>query len=189
MQRTRINGRRIIFYYVLPVLVFAFLIAFDQVLKHVLKNVLTARGSVKVIGNFFSLSYVENKGAAWGIFSSASWGQTFLKILTAIALIVFGVMYFFALKKQRKWLMYALIFVLSGTIGNFVDRLFLHYVIDFLSFNFFGYGFPVFNFADCFLVVGVIMLLIYYCFLDDDAVFKKKKKQKSKNVNEESNAD
>ncbi|MBQ3116553.1 MAG: signal peptidase II [Clostridia bacterium] len=190
MQRTRTDGhRRIIFYYILPILVFATLIAVDQVSKHVLKNVLTRRGSVTVIRNFFWLSYVENKGAAWGIFSSASWGQIFLKVLTVIALIGFCVFYYFAVKKQRKWLMYALIFIIGGTIGNFIDRIFLHYVIDFLSFNFFGYDFPVFNFADCFLVVGVIMLLIYFLFMDDTALFKKKSKEENQIENEDSHAD
>ena len=79
---------------------------------------------------------------------------------------------------SKTWLKYALILIVGGTLGNFIDRLISNGVVDFLSFNFWGYAFPVFNFADTFLTVGVIMLIFYYCFLDDNAIFKKNTNQK-----------
>lgn len=55
----------------------------------------------------------------------------------------------------------ALVLILAGAVGNFIDRLRLHFVVDFLSFRFFGHDFAVFNLADSFIVVGTILLMIH----------------------------
>ena len=74
----------------------------------------------------------------------------------------------------------SLIFLIGGTLGNFIDRLSINGVIDFIGFTFGEYNFPIFNLADTFLVVGVIMLLIQFLFIDENAVFKRE--NASKNV-------
>ena len=61
----------------------------------------------------------------------------------------------------------------AGTVGNFIDRLALNYVRDFISFVFGTFKFAIFNVADICLVVGVVMIVYYILFLDKDAVFKK----------------
>ena len=106
--------------------------------------------------------------------SNADWGQIFFKIITPIALAGYLLLYVFGAKKSFI-LKYALILTAAGTIGNYIDRLAFGYVIDFLSFTFFGYDFAIFNLADVFLCVGVFALIVYYFFLDEDAVFKFKK--------------
>ncbi len=190
MQRIGTNRcRRIIFHYIFPVVLAIFLVAFDQVFKLLFESLHGARGDIIVIRGFFTLTCVKNTGAAWSFLSGASWGQIFLKVLTVLALCGFIAVYVMAVRKSKKWLIYSLVFIIGGTIGNFIDRLFLGGVIDFLSFNIFGYDFPVFNFADCFLVVGTIMILIQFFFLDDDAIFKKSKKKLEKKDDEGENAD
>ena len=179
MQRIGATGRRIIFYYLLPIIIAIILVAVDQITKKVFENLYTESGETVIIKGFFSLTCVKNTGAAWSFLANKSWGQTFLKILTVFAIIGFSAFFVYSAKKGKKWLTYAIVFMIGGTIGNFIDRLFMNGVIDFLSFNIFGYDFPVFNFADCFLVVGVIMIIIYFLFLDTDAVFKKKNKKLS----------
>ena len=126
--------------------------------------------------NQFYLSYSLNSGAAFSFLANKDWGQTVFKIITPIALIAFFYFYFFAVKKGYKWLTVSLTFIISGTIGNFIDRLSRGEVVDFLSFKFGSYYFPTFNVADVCLTVGVIMLIVHFCFFDKNALFIKRKK-------------
>ncbi len=183
MQRTWANGTRRIVSCILGVLIILLLIAIDQVSKYYFKDLYLEKGTTVVIRNFFSLTYTMNTGAAWSFLAGVSWAQTFFKVLTIISLILFMMFYVYALKKNYKWLQFSLVLIIAGTIGNFIDRIIMGGVIDFLSFTFWGWSFPVFNFADCCLSVGVVMLIIHYLFLDKDAVFKIKKNSDSHSNN------
>ena len=88
------------------------------------------------------------------------------------------IFYVYCIKKGYKWLRVSLIFIISGTLGNFIDRLIFNGVIDFLSFVFGEYYYPIFNLADAFLVVGMIMFVINFLFLDKNAVFKRQNDNK-----------
>lgn len=178
MQGVGTNRTKRIIIEALFILLFLFLVFFDQITKHYFSEKLELGENIIVIDKFFYFSYVINRGAAWSFLSGVSWAQLFFKILTVIALIGFIFMYVFAVRKNYKWLRVSLIFVISGTIGNFIDRIIINGVIDFLGFIFWGYNFPIFNFADSFLVVGIIMLVIYFLFLDKNAVFKRKNANK-----------
>ena len=174
MQGTRtFNRKRIIFFIVIPIIVLAALIAFDQTTKNLVEKNQT---NITVIDNFFYISYTVNSGAGFSFLADKSWGQTLFKIITPVALVVFGVFYYFAIKKSYKWLTYSLMLIISGTIGNYIDRLVNSRVVDFLRFQFGSYFFPTFNVADICLTVGVIMLIIHFFFFDDSAIFKKKPK-------------
>ncbi len=116
---------------------------------------------VEVIKGFFSITYVENTGGGWSIMAGKLW---FFYIITVIALFAFG--YFmkdFDLKVYPLY-SFSLILLISGTLGNFIDRILKKYVVDFLDFIIFGYDFPTFNFADICLTLGVIGLLIAIFF-------------------------
>ena len=189
MQGTRsFNGKRLIFFVIIPVLVLLALIGIDQITKYFADE---NKVYLKVIDNFFYLSYSTNKGAGFSLFADKEWGQLLFKIITPVALIAFFAFYFYAAKKGYKWLAYSLVLIISGTIGNFIDRLINGEVVDFLSFRFGNYVFPTFNVADICLTVGVIMLVLHFLVFDENAVFKKKQnpeiKTESGDVNNDEN--
>lgn len=186
MQRTWADRLKRIILIALPFLVIALSILVDQLAKVYFKDLyLDKGGRTEVIRNFFYFTYTVNTGAAWSFLSDVSWAQTFFKILTSVAIVGFSAFMVYAYKKKFKWLQYSLALILGGTIGNFIDRLLFNGVIDFISFVFGDYYFPVFNIADSCLVIGVIMMSIHFLFLDDTAVFKKKPEDEQ--VKEESN--
>jgi len=177
MQGTRLNGRRIVSE-IIPILVLIATIVIDRVTKAYIERIYAEgwRGTT-VIEGFFEITRSLNKGAAWSLFADKEWGQTFFKILTLIALPSFMAYYVYAVIKNKKWLKYALSFIIGGMVGNFVDRMAFGAVTDFLSFTFGSYVFPTFNMADTFLCVGVAMLMIYYLFFDDSALLGKNGKK------------
>ncbi len=173
MQRTWTNRRIIIFSSIILVLA----IALDLLTKVLFVNLYESNGDTVVIEGFFRFTYAENTGSAFSFLADKSWAQIFFKVLTVISLILFALLWVFAYKKGYKTLSFSLALICGGTIGNFVDRLFLGYVRDFIGFTFFGWNFPVFNIADSCLTIGVIMFVVHFLFLDKDAVFKKKEKR------------
>ena len=136
------------------------LVALDQLTKYIASSNLTAGNPVEVIRNFFYLTLVHNTGAAWSILEGQMW---FFYILTVVML---GVFFAVLVKTDRKDLLlrYALLTVIAGTIGNFIDRVLFQQVTDFLDFYPFGYNFPVFNIADSELCIGAGLLVIYVFF-------------------------
>jgi signal peptidase II len=113
----------------------------------------------------FHLTYVRNPGAAWGSFANAP-ENIRLWLFYAVTVFVSGmILYLFKSSHPGQRLARtALVLVLSGAAGNFIDRLLLKYVIDFLHFHWkvFGweYSFPVFNWADIAINVGIALMLI-----------------------------
>jgi len=134
----------------------ALLAAADQLLKYRVFLLLRPVGSIVVIPNFFSLSYVENRGAAWGMLAGQ---QVFLIIFSFLTL---G---FLVWKRknlfEHLWggpLTMSLIF--GGIIGNLIDRIRLNYVIDFLDFYWGQSHFPAFNIADASICCGVFLFIV-----------------------------
>lgn len=129
-----------------------FLIAIDQITKYLTVSYLKPLGNIDLIPDIFSLTYVENRGAAFGIMQNARW---FFICLTIIVLVALSV-YIIKKKPQGKILRISFALIYSGAIGNLIDRLFSGFVVDMLRVHFFD--FPVFNFADCLVVIGTILL-------------------------------
>lgn len=179
MQGIRLDRRKRIIIEIASVLLLGILIAIDQITKFHFSTTLELHEEKTVIDGFFYFTHTINTGAAWSFLAGVSWSQLFFKILTGIALVAFVFFYVYAARKGYKWLRVSLILVIAGTVGNFIDRLTIDGVIDFLGFIFGDYCFPIFNIADSFLVVGVIMLIIHYLFIDEGAVFKKKNAKKT----------
>lgn len=127
----------------------------DQFSKIIVSIKLTVNSSLNVIPNFFTLQYLENSGAAWNLLN----GRLTILVLCSVLslLIIYRYMYNFK-NNFRNSMAFGLL--MGGIIGNLIDRLFLGYVRDFLAFRIFNYNYPVFNLADTFIVVGVILLII-----------------------------
>ena len=130
------------------------LLLIDKGSKGLMEAILTGK-SITVIPNFFSLVFVTNTGAAWSIMQ----GNTlFLIILGIIA--IFSLIFVMPTIKESIWKSISFTMLYAGIIGNLLDRAIFHYVKDFLKFTIFGYEYPVFNFADIFIVVGAILLIV-----------------------------
>lgn len=115
--------------------------------------------SVTLIKGLLSMTYVENRGAAFGIFQG---GIPFFIVLTILIFPAF----FYALYRGREghfFFRLSMALLIGGTAGNFVDRVKLGYVRDMLNFDFIV--FPVFNIADSALTVGAVLLCVYFIFI------------------------
>lgn len=120
---------------------------------------------ITVIEHYFDLIYVENKGAAWGLFSGIS-DSIRAPFFILISLLAIGFIFYFLRKvrKNQTVLILALSFVLGGAVGNFIDRLVYNSVIDFIDWHYYQHHWPTFNVADIFISVGVGFLLIEMFF-------------------------
>ncbi|MEK6950015.1 MAG: signal peptidase II [Nanoarchaeota archaeon] len=125
----------------------------DQLAKFLIKTTFQLNESIPIIKNIFHLTYINNFGAGFGILQQQKW------ILIFISAAVIGIIFYYLDKiKEKELLLQALTgFILGGTIGNLIDRLYYGYVIDFLDFQIW----PIFNIADSFVTIGVIGLIIY----------------------------
>ena len=131
-------------------------ILIDFISKLLVTSNLNIGESITVISSFFSITYIENTGAAWGMLSNGT------LVLAALSIIFLGfaVKYIYDLKKVTWFNAISYGMLLGGIVGNLIDRIFRNYVIDFLNFNIFGYNFPIFNIADCFIVISIFLIVI-----------------------------
>ena len=155
----------------ISLIVGAVLVIIDQIIKYFVSAYLQPVGSVSVIDNLFSLTYVENKGVAFGMFSDMRW---IFVALTSILLVII-IFYMFKKRPKGKFFYVCAALIIGGGIGNLIDRIFYGYVIDYLSLSFFP---PVCNFADYCITAGTIMLVIYLLFFSDILDSSKKAKMK-----------
>jgi len=128
----------------------------DLLSKKFISLYINLNESYEIIENFFSITYVRNTGAAWSIFA----GKSFLIIIISVVIIGGLIWYVYNNLPNSKLEKYGYELVFGGAIGNLFERIFLGYVTDFLDFNIFGYDYPIFNFADCFIVIGIGLLLM-----------------------------
>ncbi|MDO4482540.1 MAG: signal peptidase II [Bacillota bacterium] len=154
---------------VYAVLIFiAAAVGIDQVLKLIVVNTLEIGQSVPLIEGVFHFTYIRNFGAAFSILQNR---QIFLIVITGAVMAAAAVILFRNIKGMSRLSSFSLAAVIAGGIGNIIDRIRLGYVVDFLDFKLID--FPVFNFADCCVVVGAFALVA--------AVFISEKKDREKN--------
>ncbi|MDD6467811.1 MAG: signal peptidase II [Erysipelotrichaceae bacterium] len=140
------------------------LLILDQITKIVVETQMQLWESIEVIPNFFYITYAQNTGAAWSILEGKMW-LFYLITLVALGALIY---YFIKTDKKHVWMRYTIIFLLAGALGNFIDRVTLQYVRDFLDFYIFGYNFPIFNVADSILCIGVAMLAVDTFFIKEN---------------------
>lgn len=135
------------------------LVIADQLTKALTVKNIPFEESINVISGILSFTYIKNSGAAWGIFSG---GRYFFIIFTALVLIALT---FVIIKKRtaNKIFNLAISLIYAGAIGNFLDRIFRHgNVVDMIKLDFINY--PVFNFADCCVVIARLCSAFTSCF-------------------------
>ncbi len=145
----------------------AALVALDRMSKYwvLAHDGLRSGESIEIIPGFFNLSYTFNTGAAWSLLADKSWGIYVLTAISAVAAIAFLIL----LIRRSGWpfiIPFTISLILAGTVGNLIDRLFLHGVVDFLDFYYGSRHFPTFNLADSLIVVGIILLLLLMIFYE-----------------------
>lgn len=132
------------------------IVAFDQITKYFAKAYLYGKGAKEFIKGVVEFVYAENTGVAFSLFNGGRW---FFVVLTAVVVIA-CLIYMFKDKGQNNlWLFWSLGVIVSGAIGNLIDRIFLGYVVDFINPTF--VNFAVFNIADCAVTVGTISFLAW----------------------------
>jgi signal peptidase II len=127
----------------------------DQLTKFIVHRGLAPLQSLPLIKNILHLTYVQNRGAAFGFL----YGQQVF--LVSVALMVSALIYYYHLQlKPGNWLQVPLGFILGGSVSNVLDRIFRHYVVDFIDFR----VWPVFNIADVMINIGVGWLIFMILF-------------------------
>jgi signal peptidase II len=152
------NGR-----YLILALISLSIVALDQISKVQIMQTMRLHESIPVVSEFFSLTYIRNPGAAFGLLASS--GQTFRLIffgLTSVFALGLLGMIFYRLR-QDDWVgQLSIAGILGGAIGNLLDRVRFGEVIDFLDFYVNGYHWPAFNVADAAISVGVFFLILHF---------------------------
>lgn len=167
--------------YILAVLCGALLILVDQLTKYYISANFLLGESREFINGFINLTYIHNRGGAWGLL----YGHTLILVPITVVIMVLCIFLYVKYGKKNRLLLWAISLVLSGGIGNMIDRIFRGgNVVDFLHFEFFP-SFPVFNVADCAVVVGAGLLILYF-ILD---TIKEEKQKKALKLLEQSNGE
>jgi len=131
----------------------------DQLTKLYIDGTMKLYQSIPVIDGLFSITYLRNRGAAFSFLSEASWRLPFFLIATVIAVIAILVA-FRKLRDDQRFAAVSLTLILSGAVGNLIDRVRLGEVIDFLDVYWRSHHWPAFNVADSAICVGVALLAL-----------------------------
>jgi len=147
------------------------LVLLDQYTKYIALTSLKPIKNMTFIEGFMDFTFVENRGAAFGMLSGARWFFIIVSIAVSI-----GIIYYVAKKLPKvgceyKALKFSLLLILAGAWGNVYDRIFRGYVVDFFEFTFFEW--PVFNVADIYVVCGAILMSVVVLFFIKDEEEKK----------------
>jgi len=137
-----------------------FIILLDQISKFFIQQKMNIGESKPIIQGIFHITYIENPRTAFGIFKY----QTIYFIIAALVSIILLVLIYKKILRRDSYLFIPLVLISGGAIGNFIDRVRMGRVIDFLDFRIW----PIFNFADMALVCGMLILLVHFLFYTKD---------------------
>lgn len=162
------NKKKSIMWILIGIVFTSLLTALDQITKIIAVEKL-ADGPFVLIHGVFEFYYVSNYGAAWGILSGKRY---FFLIITIVIMVLIACVYYRTPKtKKYSGIIFCEILLISGALGNFIDRISLGYVRDFLYFSLID--FPIFNVADCYVVISAVLLciLVIFVYKDEDFSF------------------
>ncbi len=143
--------------YIAAILSAVLLLAADQIAKYIVASKMALYSSFPFIEGLLNINYIHNTGGAWGILS----GHRVLLIIITALVMALCIAWLILKGRQNKWLFWSVSLILAGGLGNMIDRIFRGgKVVDFLQFDFWQ-SFPVFNIADCGIVIGCGILIAY----------------------------
>jgi signal peptidase II len=123
----------------------------DQITKYIIAITMRPGQTIPILKNILHLTYVQNRGAAFGLF----YGKLWFLIPAGMILVILMLYYYFRSQKSY-WMQIPLGLIIGGSLGNISDRIFRQYVVDFIDFRFW----PVFNLADTMINIGVFLIVI-----------------------------
>lgn len=131
------------------------IIFFDQLTKSIVTNNIQLNSKYELT-SFLDIIYIQNPGILFGFFSNvlSPWF-----ILTIVGLVII-ILFIWLLKSQDSYERWGIILIISGALGNFIDRFIHNHVTDFIYFHYHKYYWPAFNIADIFITFGVVILII-----------------------------
>ena len=140
------------------------LLIFDQWTKLLAISRLIGQADIELLPGIFSLHYLENHGAAFGILRDQQW----VFLILAAGFLVAAVILYLRMPFTARMIPLRIItvFIAAGAVGNMIDRLFRHYVVDFLYFSLID--FPVFNVADIYITCCAVLLVLFVVFYYKD---------------------
>ena len=157
---------------IITILAVVILTAIDQIIKFFIENSLKPNGIKVLIPNVLQLHYSENDGAMMGFMK----GKTTVMIIAALIILLVLLVIVFSKKIKFGFLYCCLIAIVSGGLGNIIDRIFRGYVVDYIEALF--VDFYIFNFADCLVTVGAFLIIIYEIY---DLIKESKQKKVKQN--------
>ncbi|MBQ3528083.1 MAG: signal peptidase II [Clostridia bacterium] len=160
----------------------------DQISKIIVVNTIEPYEVIPVIKNVLNFTYIENRGAAFGMLSEQRWIFMIISVVAIVAIFLF----IWKEKPRSMWIKTCLGAIVGGGIGNMIDRVFRGSVVDFIEADFVQYphpsfeggfkltmtDFPIFNVADCFITVGCAVLVVYLIFFELPREAKAEKEKK-----------
>jgi signal peptidase II len=147
-------------------------VVIDRITKYLIVQNIDLNSSITIMNKFFYITNIRNRGAAWGILQDSR--LLFIPLTIAVSIFLIYII----IKSENKVLKTALSLILGGAVGNLIDRIADGGVVDFLHFYIGSYSYPIFNAADCCVVVGTFILAYYILFVY---------KEEDKKWNEKSN--
>ena len=163
--------------YLLLTVVAGGVIIFDQTTKYAVQHMMALYDYIELIPGFFSLTYIQNPGAAFGLFGKTTEILVWLNIdrstfLIGISLFALIVLFFMYARLTEKDILthFSIGMIIGGAIGNLIDRVRLHWVIDFLDFQLRGHHWPTFNLADSAITIGAIILMFNILFFKKEGI-------------------
>lgn len=141
-------------------LVITVLVLLDQVIKFLADRILSQYETLAVIPSVLHLTFVKNYGAAFGILQN----QRIFLLLITLAILIFIIWYLFRSNINNNLFFWSVLLIVSGGVGNLIDRLFKGYVIDYIDFRLIN--FSVFNLADSYVFIGTVLMVIYFIFIE-----------------------
>ena len=141
-----------------------FLVVIDFISKYIVKTKFFFFTKIKLIDGILNLVYVRNKGIAFGLLRNLPDNiRKYFLIYLPVGIIIILSFYIISTKKMSKLTLWGFILIISGALGNLIDRYFYGYVVDFIDVYIKNFHWPAFNFADAYITIGTFLLIIDEC--------------------------